>query len=485
MASDKPNIILITADQLRFDAVGAAAPVWMRTPHYDDLCRQGVEFTRAYADCAVCVPSRMTIMTGQYGFNHGMLWNGSSSEVLDNSRTLPALMKDAGYQTCAVGKMHFTPQRARHGFDEMWLPDDYYREMHRSGSGVQPMRHGLGQNELYPGMATVPESMTLTSWTAEKCLEFVRDRRDPTVPFFLWCSFSKPHPPLDPPEPYYSMYRQCAIPEPVYGDWSEDERCPAACRRFWQSWSLDLTPPEVIREARAAYYGLVTQIDYNIGRVLGALQDVGLLHDALIVFTSDHGEYLGDHHAGSKIFFHEPSAHIPLMVRMPASWDRRCYGKRSSALVTLADVLPTLVTAAGGRTPDEVDGMDLVALARGEIEQRPYLEACAHAPSDVAYTAITDGRWKYIYYPEGPVEQLFDVDEDPHELFDLSGMPQFASRKEELRAEMVQRGRERGSGYVDEGGLISRPMQERPIAEIRTRSWPGYHTDYFDADVRH
>jgi len=98
--------------------------------------------------------------------------------------------------------MHFGPERRRHGWDEMILPADYYRQMERSGLPFQPMRHGLGQNELYPTMATVPEALTLTSWTAERCVDYIRERRDPTKPFLLWCSFSKPHPPLDPHETY-------------------------------------------------------------------------------------------------------------------------------------------------------------------------------------------------------------------------------------------------------------------------------------------
>jgi len=188
-------------------------------PHFDQLRREGLTFTSAYADCPSCVPSRVSIMTGQFVTSHGMARNGQTSTVMGRERTLPAYMRALGYQTAAIGKMHFGPQRLRHGFDEMILPDDYYREMIRRGASLQPMRHGLGQNELYPTMATVPESQTLTNWIAEQCLEYIRVRRDPTVPFFLWCSFSKPHPPLDPPEPYYSMYRGCAIAEPVYGDW--------------------------------------------------------------------------------------------------------------------------------------------------------------------------------------------------------------------------------------------------------------------------
>ena len=486
MSTDRPNILLVSTDQQRFDAAGGAGPSFLRTPHFDHLRREGVTFSAAYADCPICVPSRMAIMSGQTVFRHGMTGNGPSSKALAEVQTLPMCLNVLGYQTAAIGKMHFTPQRARHGFQEMILPEDYYRHMGRLGYDVQPMRHGLGQNELYPGMATVPESLTLTAWTAEQCVEFIRERRDPTVPFFLWCSFSKPHPPLDPPEPYYSMYRNSPIPEPVFGDWSEDEDCPEAFKFLRQKQSFDLVPLEIIREARAAYYGLITQNDYNMGRVFAALQDMGLFNETLIIYTSDHGEYLGDHHAGAKGFFHEPSAHVPFVLRMPHSWPHRHHGSVNNALVTLADILPTVVTAAGGTPPDGVDGQDLVALARGQLpEPRAYLEATSGPPDKPAYLGITDGRWKYSWFPEGAAEQLFDLATDPQELKNLAGLGDYSSQQQRLKGAMIQRHSARNSPAVRGGQLVSRPVEPYTIADHRNQSWPGYHTEYYDVDVRH
>ncbi len=367
----------------------------------------------------------------------------------------------------------------------MLIPSDYYTEMTRRGHDVQPMRHGLGQNELYPGMATVPESLTLTSWTAERCVDYIRERRDPTVPFFLWCSFSKPHPPLDPPEPYYSMYRDSPIPEPVFGDWSEPDRCPEAFKRARESWSLDVIPPEVIRAARAAYYGLVTHIDYAIGRVFAALQDLRLFDDALLMFTSDHGEYLGDHHTGAKTFFHEPSAHVPFIMRLPKAWEDRRHGSTVSDPVTHADVLPTVLAAAGQDAPPDVDGQDLIALARGELaDPRRYIDGEGRVP-DANYHAITDGRWKYIHYAEGGVEQLFDLDSDPDELTDLSRSAAHESRLEELRRELIDLLVRRGSDWAKDGRMVSHDPLGDTTQDRRNNSWPGYHTERHDVDVRH
>ena len=488
MSQEQPNILLVTTDQQRYDSCGPRAPAFMRTPHFDHLCREGTRFDAAYADCPLCVPSRVSIMTGKYVFSHGMDGNGPSSEVMGREGTLPTCLGSLGYQTAAIGKMHFDPQRARHGFDEMILPEDYYTSMARSGRGFQPMRHGLGQNELYPGMATVPESLTLTSWTAEQCVEYIRERRDPTVPFFLWCSFSKPHPPLDPPEPYYSMYRDCDIPGPVYGDWSADDVCPEPFKRLRQTLSRDQVPPEVIREARAAYYGLITQIDYNMGRVFAALQDIDLFKDTLILYTSDHGEYLGDHHRGGKGLFHEPSAHVPFALRLPQGWENRCHGRSNKQLVTLADILPTLVRAGGGTPPPDVDGQDLIALAQGGLAApRQYLEATGGGRSfwSWRYYAITDGRWKSIFYPEGGAEQLFDLENDPQELIDLAKKPEFEAKRAELTSVMVRRHEARGSETIEDGRLVALPLEGDSEADRRNHSWPGYHTEYYPHDVRH
>ncbi|MCM8769960.1 MAG: sulfatase-like hydrolase/transferase [Candidatus Omnitrophica bacterium] len=480
---EKPNILLVTTDQQRFDTCGPEAPSFMRTPHFNLLCQEGIRFTRAYADCPICVPARVSIMSGKYVFNHGMWGNGRTSEVLGREDTLPARLRHLGYQTAAIGKMHFSPQRTRHGFDEMTLPEDYYRWIRKANFPYQPMRHGLGQNEVYPTMATVPESLTLTSWIAEQCLEYILERRDPTVPFFLWCSFSKPHPPFDPPEPYYSMYRNCPIPDPVYGDWSEPERSPVAFRRTKEALDYDLLPREIVREARAAYYGLITQIDYNLGRILSALQDLGLLWNTLILFTSDHGEYLGDHYAFSKIFFHEVSARVPFVLRLPKTWDNRCFGHEVRNLVTHADILPTLVAAAGGEIPEDSDGLDLVRLARGEIKSRPYLEGGAFGGR--CYTAITDGRWKYIYYPEGGVEQFFDLKNDPKELRNLADLPEFKVEKENLKRELIRKHQVRNSPLVSQEDFVLLPAGPATPAEHRNNAWPGFHTEYFSGDVRH
>ncbi len=496
----QPNILLITTDQQRYDSCGPAQREPVQTPHFDILAREGVTFARAYSNAPICVASRVSTMTGLYAQTHGELANGASSAVMGHEQTIPGRLGRAAYQTCAIGKMHWGPQRVRHGFGEMIILQDYYDEMDRLGPGIQPMGTGLDQNELYAGMATVPEGLSITNWIAEQSSRYIRDRRDPTRPFFLWCSFSKPHPPLDPPEPYCSMYADCDLGAPLRAAWSEPGRAPVPFERTRQTWSADRVSDFSLARARAAYYGLVTQVDYNMGKVFAALSDAGLYDDTLIIYTSDHGEMLGDHRALGKVFAYESSAHVPFLVRLPRSWARRRAGEVDSALVTHADILPTLLDAATGTAPEGLDGRSLLPLVRGEDPQEPrqHLEitcSCweALAPgqkrNEAAFTAATDGRYKYIWYPEGAREQLFDLAEDPGELADLcmeDGIGQEAVlARDRLRRWLLEAHRSRGSSWVERGEFVRRPVGEDTEKERRARRYPTFSSTRTPHGGRH
>jgi len=426
-------------------------------------------------------------MTGLPAAMHGMLGNGESSKVLNHENTLPAALRKLGYQTYAVGKMHFSPQRARHGFDEIILIEDFFLEMERSGSPLQPMRSGLSQTGLEPSMSTSPETMTSTWWTAEKSAEFIRERRDPTRPFFLWTSFSKPHPPFDPPEPYYSMYRQSNIPAAVRGDWLEGERCPESFKRSQQQQSFDLLSPEKIREARSAYYGLITQIDHNIGRILEALHEdmVELFDNTLIMFTSDHGDYLGDHGAGGKKFFHEASAHLPMMLCLPKCWENKGWGRRVSTPVTLADIMPSLLHAAGENNDKTAKCMSLIDLARGtEKDRRDFVVGVGPAGNQ-KNGMVTNGKWKYIWWSEGGIEQLFNLEEDRLECHDLSTDKSYKKILDDMRGILVSSPEAQAGKMVKNGKLLVSPVRKETEIERRTQNYMAYDGEKSGKDVRH
>ncbi len=493
MPPTRPNLVLITTDQQRFDTWGRFAPPFMRTPHLNHLAADGVTFTRAYADCPVCVPARAAYMTGRSVFGHGMGTNAPTCDYFGCEETLPTLLRAQGYQTCGIGKLHFHPQRIRHGFDETITLDDYYREMARSGSPLQPRRHGLGENEFYPTMATVPEAQTLTSWITERAVDFLAERRDPTTPFFLWVSYSKPHPPLDPPEPYYSMYRQEEIAEPWLADWTDADDRPEDVRRHQQAQSTDRMSPRLIHQARAAYYGLITQIDYNIGRIIGAIQDTGCFFspndDTMILFCSDHGEYLGDHRMLAKDTFHEGSAHIPFILRLPRTWRDRPVGVESDALVGHQDILTTLLAAAGGPVPSDKEGQDLVGLLRGDVAPRELLFGGQgfnlKRPGAANWVGVTDGRWKYAWYYTDGSEQLFDLETDPRELHDRAKDPGATDMRTRLRERLTAHLRQVAPQLLQDGELFSRPFKPPTEAQRRSRGFPGFMRDQHRSDALH
>jgi len=495
-ASTPPNILLITTDQQRWDTVGESKPDFLRTPHLDWLGRDGITFRRAYADCPICAPGRAAIMTGASCFTHGMGINDRTGHYFDEEGTLPSVLAQAGYQTCCVGKAHFDPQYKRHGFHELYPLRDYYRAMERSGAAAQPRLHGLGENELCATRATVPEAQTLTSWTTETAAEWLAERRDPTKPWFLWVSYSKPHPPLDPPAPYDSMYADCAMPQPVAAPWSDGDDAP------WPAWvnqrQLPIRPllgPQ-LDAARRAYYGLISQIDFNIGRLMAAIQDQGpheeyvVRDNTLIAFCSDHGEMLGDHRMSAKGGFYEGSAHIPMLLRLPHNGSERHRGESCGAVATLGDLLPTFAAAAGAERPAGSDGIDLLAQAEGRAGRDLLL--CGqgfHRRNDnaIVWAGVTDGRWKYHWSFNDGREQLFDLENDPLETRDLVAAGEGEAKRAELKAATEAKlAAGPGRRFLREGRLWRRENWSRPPAEkVYGAGFPGFMSDRHPSDVLH
>ena len=197
----QPNILLITTDQQRFDTINAWGNTHIFTPHLNYMAAMGTSYRSCYACCPICVPSRTTILTGRHGYESGVVSNATHETVMREQtrlrRTLPALLTDAGYQTCAKGKMHFEPARACYGFEQMTLPLDYMRQYDRKAETARPKAHGIGECEMEPGISTVEVKDSITTWIVDQSIDFL-ETRDTTRPFFLWTSFTTPPPPVDP-----------------------------------------------------------------------------------------------------------------------------------------------------------------------------------------------------------------------------------------------------------------------------------------------
>ncbi len=468
---NRPNILLITTDQQRFDTIAAWGNRSIHTPHLNWLVDDGISFTRCYADCPICMPSRATIMTGLAGYTLGLTGNDDRLRPLAQHPTLPGLLTEAGYQTHAQGKMHFAPIRAHYGFEEMELPLDYFREKARYGRTASK-QSGVGENEVEPVISAAAETDTITWWTVDRSIDFL-ESRDDTRPFFLWTSFGKPHPPYECCANYWSLYEHADLPEPAKGDW-------AAPAGFLEStWSLNAVwrmSPEQLAASRRAYYACITQIDYNLGRLFARLREMNLLETTLIVFTSDHGDMLGDHGMGAKSSFFEGSAHVPMIVRpAAASWNRHpLAGTQCDALVTLADVMPTLLQFADVPLP-KTDGRDLLGLADAP-QERPFFGLCSHMAAVMA-----DG-YKYSWSAQGGGEVLFHLAEDPKEQHNLANDEAHGAVKARLQAQLVDFMRQHRPDYVEDGQLT--PSGKTPTANSTNR-WPGLHSNFFPTDVLH
>lgn len=498
MNDQRPNILFISTDQQRWDTCGPDKEPIVRTPHMDALAADGMTFNRAYADCPICVPGRVAIMTGQTCFRHGMGANARTSEYFDEAGTLPTCLRAAGYQTACFGKAHFDPQYKTHGFETFEPLGEYYRWIaSHYGPEVQPRRHGLGENEPYPIKSTCPENLSITAWTTERARDWLAHRQDPTKPWFCWVSYSKPHAPLDPPEPYFSMYDQHTIPEPLRADWSESPDAPTAVRRKRFGHGVATMHPEHIRAMRAAYYGCISQIDHGIGRLMAAVQDTGpheqysFKDNTLIIFCSDHGDMMGDHGMLSKGEMYEGSARIPFIVRTPNNRSARHRGERIDTIATLADILPTVVTAAGGEVPASSNGQDLLGVADGTVSGRTHLiggQGFTNTGARANWLGITDGRWKYIWYTDGCGDQLFDTENEPGDAVDRAGDPQCEAIKAELRGELERRLQEEAPDderFLVDGRLWEQSKPRPSDQQLLYSGFPGFMRDDHPSDCLH
>lgn len=463
-----PNILLVTSDQHRADALGCAGHPSVRTPHLDMLAAQGVRFRRAYADCPVCVPQRTTWVTGIQAHVYGMPSYSEQFRV-DRPREafLGSLLTRAGYQTHLVGKTHWHTDPTFRGGFESWTPftelaDEITRTTGRDG-GVN--YSGLGYNELAPATSPLPPQLYSTDWAVDRALRFLR-QRDRTQPFCLWVSFTDPHPPNVIHEPYYSMYDapDAEIPAPLDADWAADDRLP----RQWRlkRGSLPRLRAAELRKARGVYYGKITNLDHQLGRLFGQLQADGLWDHTWVIYLSDHGELLGDYGMYAKSCFLDASARVPLIVRAPARADAAA-GVVHDALVGLDDLLPTLGEIAGAPAPAGITGRSWLPLLRGETDGG---RANFHGHIDESHL-WHDGRYKYLYFVDDGRELIFDTAAATPEAEELSGD---ATLRERLRGELLAHLRAEGHAHATASGLLNRGLPRPTAAELARHEHCGW-----------
>jgi arylsulfatase len=442
MPAKRPNILWICTDQQRYDTIGCLGNPIIHTPNLDRLAGEGVAFRRAYCQSPICTPSRASFLTGLHPSTLHVNRNGNAFFPPER-RLITRTLADLGYDCGLVGKLHLSAASGR----VEARPDDGYRVFHWShhpkpepywptpdhayqqwltDQGVDwNSAYGAGQaegwevqEEYRPGIAARYHEVT---WCAEETIRFISERRD--SPWLMSVNPFAPHPPIDPPAEYLSRIDRERVPMPLF---REEEL--VSQRRFGAIAHQTKTPvsPHAYdaRGMVAAYYAQIELIDDQVGRILRALEETGQRENTLVIFTSDHGEMLGDHGLRLKgCRFYEGAVHVPLIVSWPGHVQQ---GLVSDALVELADLVPTLSDIVGLPTAPDVAGLSLWPILRGDADphtHHPFVRCEYHdtlnglPPSHA--NMIYDGRHKLVVYHGHEVGELYDLNQDPQEFHNL------------------------------------------------------------------
>lgn len=454
--AERPNVLLITADHMRRDALGCNGNEFVSTPNLDALAARGVTFAYSCTPNPICVPGRASITTGNY--SHvctGQKTNGG--RIRDDQPRIAQHFADAGYRAIAVGKLHYVPYsppgepRLLHGFQHAELCEegriigafdptgktqgleDYHDWLFQTGWGGYERAHGIGNNDVHAAASPVPADFHEEAWVATRTIANLDThlRQNPDQPFFLWASFTKPHAPYDPPRPWDAMYDPRALPPPVGTCELLADRDPMY--RTWPvAYGWDKLSPEAIQNSRAHYFGLVSFQDYQIGRMLDYLDDAGQLDNTIVVYSADHGDLLGDFRCFFKCNMFQGSVGVPLIFAGPGVAAQGSV----PALAGLQDILPTVAALSGNPLAQTVHGEDLSPVLAGRAERvRDYYISQSLESPQQRYMVRTE-HWKYVYHELGGVEELYDEVEDPTELVNLAA--QRPEKVAELREVLVE-----------------------------------------------
>ena len=443
---DRPHILLMMVDQLAAPFLRAYGHTVTKTPTVDRLAEAGVVFENAYTPSPLCAPARASLMTGLLP---------SRTHVYDNSAefssyipTFAHYLRLEGYRTCLSGKMHFVGPDQLHGFEERLTTDVYPGDFgwtpdwSRPGERVDWWYHNMSSVKE-AGVAEITNQLEYDDEVAfhavRRLYDYARFERD--VPLFLCVSFSHPHDPYVARQRFWDLYADDDIDLPAAPAVPHDE-LDSHSRRLWDDCAMgDVQITEAdVRASRHGYYANLSYVDERIGEVLAAFEACGLADEAVVIFTSDHGDFLGEHGLFYKMSFREHAAHVPLVV----SAAERFSSRRVLEPVSLVDLLPTLADLARPGLSCElatpVDGRSLLPLLDGAAQSDDstvageYLAESALGPM----VMLRRNRWKFIHTPSDP-DQLFDLERDPLELVNLAGAAENEAVVRVFRAEVAER----------------------------------------------
>ncbi|MHA6620659.1 sulfatase-like hydrolase/transferase [Pseudonocardia sp. DLS-67] len=455
-----PNVLLICTDQQRFDALGASGNPHIATPNLDRLAAEGVLFENCYVQNPVCAPSRASLMTGRYVSTHGLHANGV--DIAPDAEMFTKLLADDGYDCGLVGKFHLGACFA--GRSEPRLDDGFrvFRWAHDPYPGSSENAYHRWLRAAHPdlfararagevGWDTLPTEAHYSHWIADETIDFLTSGRPDGTPFFFVANFFDPHHGFGAPPEYRERYDAATLPPPVTADGELAAKPPVFTEASKDSYAghargfADYTAAE-LAEVRAQYYAMVTLVDAEVGRILDALDAEGLAEDTVVVFTSDHGEMLGDHQLMLKGPFHYDCAvRVPLIVR----WPGRFAPARRAELVQWVDLAPTFLDLAGVGPSPRHQGASLRGLLTGEDTAWRDWALCQYRNSGHAYdppvhaTMLRHDRWKLVVHHGGPASgrertgELYDMAADPDELVNRWADPAHREVRVELQELLI------------------------------------------------
>ncbi len=446
MPAQRPNILLVMADQLTPFAIGAYGHQLVKTPNIDALAGHGVVFDAAYCNSPLCAPARFALVSGQRISRIGAYDN--AAYLASTVPTFAHYLRSLGYQTSLAGKMHFVGPDQLHGFEERLTTDIYPADFgwtpdwHHPEQRIDWWYHNM-LSVKQAGVAEITNQLEFDDETGyqatQKLYQLARnkDRR----PFLLTVSFTHPHDPYATRQRYWDLYDHTAIDLPRVAAIPYDQQDPHS-QRLYQATDMGRYPitDNDIRNARHAYYGNVSYIDQWLGRLQTTLADTRLADDTVVIFTSDHGDMLGERGLWYKMSFFESASRVPLIVAAPA----RFQSARIKQPVSHVDLLPTLVDLARQDQPapdwiDPLDGCSLLPLVEGATNAGPdavLAEYCGEAAIG-PILMIRRERYKYVFCAGDP-PQLFDVESDPGELTNLAADPAHAELAARFHTEVLE-----------------------------------------------
>jgi len=444
------NFLIIITDQQRRDTLGAYGSQICRTPFLDTLAESGVRFDNAYAVCALCSPARSSIYTGVYPHRHGQVRN--EIEFVDDVKLVSQYFREEGYNCGFVGKWHCGSEKLPRdfGFEGMNVPgygncaktqeyQDYLRQNHLEPGEIIPLGTGWHSNVLLAGSRTGPVEASIPYFLAEETIRTLEQYKEAGKPFLVFCNFWGPHAPYLPTEPYASMYDPNDIPP--WGNFYESfEGKPNAHRRYrdaFISTGGKLRTWEECAAWAAKYFGFVTMIDAQIGRILGALQELDLDTETVVLFTADHGDYTGAHGGihDKDCMMYQEAYHIPFIARVPGIESPKVVGQP----ITNMDISPTLLELAGIKAEAPMDGRSLCPLLSKERPAEWEDDVmCVWNGHHFLYESrmVVDGRYKYVFNaPE--IDEFYDLEQDPCEMRNLINDEAYGAEVAHMRSRLI------------------------------------------------